>query len=76
MSAKASAPAAKSEVAELPAVTGPCLVTIISSGPIVVINEMIVDRERHENGRHPLAAQQTGHYVVTEGQSLRVVNGH
>lgn len=58
-----------------PAIAGPALVTIVSSAPITVVVESIGDRQRHENGRHPLEAQQTGHYVVHEGQSLRVVNG-
>ncbi len=80
MNAKARSTESADEVAEqppvAPAVVGPCLVTIVCSGPATVVVETIKDRERHPNGAFQLEANMTGHYVVTEGQSLRIVNGH
>jgi len=52
----------------------PNIVTVTATSKVKVITERLGDRERRENGTTQLDADQSESFIVSPGQSLRIVH--
>lgn len=66
---------APESVEPAPAPKGPNIVYVRATGSILVVTERIVDRERITNGVQPMVSGDECPFILTAGQSLRIVEG-